>query len=288
MDKLQQRNHLQQLLEEHFNRREMEDLYFSLGLEYDELPNKVTMIRDLIARYQRHNRISKLIEALRTARPELEWGERENDGSPLFQRGEDSDFTILFLAAEPGDQARLRLGAEAREIQEKLQLSQQRARFRFEPRFAVRAADLVQALLDVQPRIVHFSGHGEGAGGLCFEDARGDTHAVPAEALAALFAQFRGQVECVVLNACYSEVQARALAAQVPYVVGMSRAVPDTAALAFTLGFYQALGAGRGFAEAFELGKVQVMLYNVPDSETPVLSGYCGAHPVGGENFSRE
>ena len=68
--------------------------------------------------------------------------------------------TILFLAADPTDFSRLRLGQELREIQEKLQLAKMRDKFKLEQRMSVRPVDISQAILDEMPKIVHFSGHG--------------------------------------------------------------------------------------------------------------------------------
>lgn len=65
-------------------------------------------------------------------------------------------------------------------------------------------------MLDVNPQIIHFSGHGEGHDGLVFEDDRGKPKLISGEALAGLFRLFADQVECVVLNRCYSAVQAEA------------------------------------------------------------------------------
>jgi len=89
--------------------------------------------------------------------------------------------------------------------------------------------------------------------------------------LAALFKQFDGQVQCVILNACYSEGQADAIIQHVDYVIGMNHAVSDGAAIAFSIGFYQAVGAGRTFEETFELGCVQIRLHGIPEHLTPVL-----------------
>ena len=53
----------------------------------------------------------------------------------------------------------------------------------------------------------HFSGHGSGVQGLAFEDEAGCEQLVTGEALAGLLGQFSNQVECVLINACYSQVQ---------------------------------------------------------------------------------
>lgn len=178
---------------------------------------------------------------------------------------------ILFLAADPTDAARLRLGEEVREIQEKLQLATQRDRFMLHQRMSVRPADISQALLDICPRIVHFSGHGTSSGALCFESKLGESKPVAPEALAALFEQFASQVDCVVLNACYSVIQARAIAEHIRYVIGMNQAIGDKAAIAFSVGFYQALGAGRSVEDAYKLGCVQIRLEGIAEHLTPVL-----------------
>ena len=202
--------------------------------------------------------------------------------TPKAYEAVDSDFeipdvsrntvSILFLAADPTDTSRLRLGEEFREIQEKLKLAKLRDRFRLElPQLSVRPADISQALLDVQPQIVHFSGHGASTGALCFERHSGQTHLVEPRALAALFEQFANQVNCVLLNTCYSETQAKAIAKHIQYVIGMNQAVSDEAAIAFAIGFYQALGAGCTIREAYRLGCVQIGLQGLPEHLTPVL-----------------
>ena len=179
--------------------------------------------------------------------------------------------SVLFLAADPTDASRLRLGEESREIQEKLQWAKRRERFELHQRMSVRPADISQSLLDVQPQIVHFSGHGTANGALCFENETGKTHLVRPEALSALFEQFANQVNCVLLNACYSETQANAIANHIDYVIGMNQSIGDKAAIAFAIGFYQALGAGRTIEEAYKLGCVQIRLHNIPEHLTPVL-----------------
>ncbi len=179
--------------------------------------------------------------------------------------------SILFLASEPTDEARLRLGQEAREIKEKLQLARLREQFEFSQRTSVRPEDITQALLDIKPKIVHFSGHGTSTGALCFENATGQKLPVEAEALSALFEQFYSHVNCVILNACYSEVQGKAIVKNIDYVIGMNQKISDKAAIAFSIGFYQALGAGTSFEEAYKLGCVQMRLQGSPERLLPVL-----------------
>lgn len=167
---------------------------------------------------------------------------------------------ILILAANPKGTSPLRLDEEVREIDEGLRRASKRDEFLLEQRWAVRSRDVQRAMLDVQPQIVHFSGHGEGDEGLAFEDETGQTKFVDAEALAGLFELFADQVECIILNACYSEVQADAITRHINYVIGMNRAIGDKAAIAFAVGFYDALGAGRPVEFAHKSGCVAIRL----------------------------
>ena len=86
-----------------------------------------------------------------------------------------------------------------------------------------------------------------------------------------LFSVLKDNIRCVVLNACYSEQQAQAIAAHIDCVVGMSKAIGDQAAIGFAASFYQALGYGKDIKTAFELGCVQVDLEGLNEQDTPKL-----------------
>ncbi|MBE9210746.1 CHAT domain-containing protein [Nostoc sp. LEGE 06077] len=178
---------------------------------------------------------------------------------------------ILMLSANPKDTSPLRLGEEVRKIQEALKLAKHQDQFEIATSWAVRVEDLRRALLDHKPHIVHFSGHGAGTEGLGFEDNSGITQLVSSNALASIFELFRGTVECVLLNACYSEIQAQAIHQHVDYVIGMNRPIGDVAAIEFAAGFYDALGAGESYNYAFSMGCASIQLKGSFEYSTPVL-----------------
>lgn len=179
--------------------------------------------------------------------------------------------TILILASNPRTTSALRLDEEVREIDTGLQRSKKRELFDLKQRWAVRVQDVYQSLLDFNPSIVHFSGHGSGDDGLVLEDEAGSVRLVETVALAGLFEVFASTIECVVLNACYSEVQARAIAQHIPYVIGMNKAIGDRAAIKFATGFYSALGAGESVEFAYKLGCSVIQLDGIAEHLTPVL-----------------
>jgi tetratricopeptide (TPR) repeat protein len=177
---------------------------------------------------------------------------------------------ILILSANPKNTNRLRLDQEVREIKEGLRRSKKRGEFSIEIEEAVRLRDLRRAMLSYEPQIVHFSGHGN-VKGIALEDDLGNAVLVPPKALAGLFKLFKDQVVCVLLNACYSEAQAVAVNEYIPYVIGMNYAIPDQTALEFSIGFYDALGAGKSIEEAFRFGCNAIELYDFPEHLNPVL-----------------
>lgn len=179
--------------------------------------------------------------------------------------------TILFLAANPKNTNPLSLDEEVKEIDQGLQRAKKRHNFQLEKEFAVTPRDMQRAVLGFNPEIVHFSGHGAGEDGLALEDGNRKIKFVSAKALASLFELFKDQVECVVLNACYSEVQAKAIAHHIPYVIGMKQAVGDNAAREFAVGFYDALGAGKTVEFAYKMGCVSISMAGIPEELTPVL-----------------
>jgi len=177
---------------------------------------------------------------------------------------------ILILSANPKDTSPLRLDEEIREIEEGLKRSHHRDQFELTAKGAVRLHDFYRHMLEVQPQIVHFCGHGHGEQGLVLEDEVGHYQFLQTEQLAAMFKLFAAKgLECVLLNACYSEAQATAINQSIPYVIGMNQAIGDKAAIKFAVAFYDTLGAGESVTFAFDLAKIQLM--GLQEDLKPVL-----------------
>jgi hypothetical protein len=181
--------------------------------------------------------------------------------------------TILYLAASPKDMAPLRSDREMRKVKERLQLGRERDAFRLEYCVASQLDDISQALLDYEPQVVHFSGHGDEAGGLYVEDETGLSALVNPDGLAKLFGQHRSTIRCVIVNACHSARLAEAMAEYIDHSVGMRYEIGDRAAIQFSVGFYQAMFAGWLVADAFIRGCALVESNSVTGGEyqTPVL-----------------
>lgn len=167
---------------------------------------------------------------------------------------------ILILATNPRNTVALRLKQEETDLINVLNRARQRDAFELLPPCrGVTVRETQEKLLNQEPHIVHFSGHGGGEPGIYLEDELGNAKVVSGAGLAGLF-EICEQVECVILNACYSEVQARAIARHVPYVIGMNDSIGDLAALEFAYGFYTALGAGKSYEAAYKIGCNSILM----------------------------
>jgi hypothetical protein len=179
--------------------------------------------------------------------------------------------TVLLLSAAPMGRAPLRVQAEEREIREQIR-SSGRQTLKVVTSAATRPRDIHRAFLDLRPQIVHFSGHG-GANGLILENDAGNQKPVNGEALADLFCMFTAQypIECVVLNACSSEAQAREIARCVNYVIGVIGDISDRAAIEFSVGFYGGLAAEESYEFSYQLGCNAMRLIDLPDAASSLL-----------------
>ncbi|MEO0935346.1 MAG: CHAT domain-containing protein, partial [Cyanobacteria bacterium J06641_2] len=165
---------------------------------------------------------------------------------------------ILILSSNPRND--LKLNREITDLKNVIKRSKNNTQFDIEFELEVRPEELQKLLLDNEPRIVHFCGHGTGDQGLVLHNNAGREQVVSTEAISNLFALFDKNVECVLLNACYSEVQADAIVQRINYVIGMSHEIRDDAAIYFTRGFYQALGSGKSIEESYEFGRNAIQI----------------------------
>ncbi len=191
---------------------------------------------------------------------------------------------VLFLAAYP-DKSPLKLDEEIRSITQKIRASEYRDTMDLVSAWAVRPDDLIQTLNEYKPHIVHFSGHGGPSGEMILVaenlvDGKRVSKPVSPVAIKALFQTLKDNIQVVLLNACYSRIQADAIREIVDCVIGMNSAIEDRAAMIFAASFYRAIGFGRSVKEAFEQGKLALMLEGIPEENTPELLCRLGIDPA--------
>ena len=179
--------------------------------------------------------------------------------------------TVLFMAANPLDQPQLRLDEEARAIAEMIRKAKHRDAVGLVSCWAVRPLDVLQALNEHQPRIVHFSGHGSDSDEIVFQDNHGAARFVSKEAITQTMAASASEIQLVFFNTCYSRNQAEAVVKHVRAAIGMKTSIGDDAARVFAAAFYSAIGFGLSLKTAFDQAKAAIMLEGIPEADTPEL-----------------
>jgi hypothetical protein len=178
--------------------------------------------------------------------------------------------TILFLAANPAGTDELALADEARAIQEEIDRCGDQHHLAFETRWAAQPQDLLRELRKLKPTVVHFCGHGS-VHGLLFQAVDGLPSVVSAGAMAMAIHAVEAPPQLVVLNACYSEAQAKELHTHVACVVGMTTQIGDQASRRFAIGFYGGLAHGDSVASAYKQGCAAIALDGLADHDQPTL-----------------
>jgi len=191
-------------------------------------------------------------------------------GRVPVERGGRTGMRILFVAAGPSNEARLRLDAEHRDVRSRIRASTGRDQISLEPVLAARATDLIDELNRHRPNILHLAGHG-GPTGIALEDESGRAADVSTDQLTRLVAVADPSLRLVVLNTCESAHQASPLVEHVDAAIGMTRSIGDAAARELSAQLYSSLAEGVALGRAFEQARLQVALAGLPEDQTPQL-----------------
>lgn len=181
------------------------------------------------------------------------------------------NITVLFLASNPINTQQLRLDEEVHSIQEKIRLSDYRDSIKFESRWAVRPSDILQTINELNPTIIHFSGHGTINGDLVLQNPDGSTKIVTKKAMTATISTLSNTIRLVVFNACFSESQAIEAVEHIEAAIGMSDAIGDEAARIFASQLYSSIGFGHSLKKSFKQAKAALLLEGIFEENTPQL-----------------
>src|SRR5699024_9092231 len=138
-------------------------------------------------------------------------------------------------------------------------------------RWAIRALDVIQAINEGNPTIIHFSGHGSEGDEIVFQDNQGNVKLVSKEAIVQTMMSTSDEIKLAFFNTCFSYGQAQAVVQHVDAAIGMTTTIGDEAARVFAAQFYSAIGFGYSVKKAFEQGKAALMLEGIPEKDTPEL-----------------
>jgi hypothetical protein len=189
---------------------------------------------------------------------------------------------IAFFAADPSATSRLALDEECAAVERELRMTAWRDAFEFRARWAVDIDDILRSLNELQPTIIHYSGHGASLAsepGVVVRGVDGRPHHLTGSALAGLIRTAACDTRLVVLNACYTAAMADPLCSVVDGVVGMPGAIADPAARAFAVSLYRALGYLRSVGNAVAQGVAALTAFGYCDAPLPICMTRPGLAP---------
>lgn len=188
--------------------------------------------------------------------------------------------TVLFLAANALKNAPLQLDAEARAIQDNIRRSEHREAIDFVTRWATEPLDILQAINEVNPQVVHFSGHGSQDDQLVLQGDDGQPKFVSLAAIVQVMLSASDTIRLVFFNICFSDDEAAAVVHYVEAAIGMKTSIGDEAAKVFAAQFYAALGFCKSLQTAFEQARAALMLQGIAEENTPQLYVKAGLDPA--------
>jgi hypothetical protein len=168
----------------------------------------------------------------------------------------------------------LRLDREVREVQQTLRGAKYRDLVTVEHRPAATADDLIDALNDVRPHLVHFSGHGW-TGGIMLDNGNLEDpqeHPVEFDLLAQVLAATSTPPRVLILNACDTLAGAQLLLPAIPVVIAMADTIDDTAAIVFARRFYAAIASAQPVGIALEQARAAMRFSTPDDADLPQVA----------------
>jgi CHAT domain-containing protein len=181
---------------------------------------------------------------------------------------------LLLVSARPADLNGIDLTGEMDGIIEAIELSDNGRMFPIRNLEHCQKHHLINALNRWDPDIVHFAGHGA-PDPLSFLDEIGHRADMTKTDFQNLIgAARRRSLRGLVLNACFSAHDAQRFAEHGINVIGMQRPVRDDAAKLFSALFYDKLGDGKTFKQAFDAASRLVKRQHTEAFHPE----YCGSH----------
>ncbi len=188
---------------------------------------------------------------------------------------------ILFFGADPGrkSQKALDLQNEIRQVNAYIRASKHRDALKVDSHWAVQAEDILQALDEREPAVIHFSGHGTPGGHLVVETPTGEPHVVPLQGMLRAVIGSKRYLKVAVFNCCHSHELAEQCSKHILAAIGMDGAIADVAAKDFAARFYASIGFGQDVLQAFDRAVTQLEMKYPGEAHIPKLY----VNPLAGE-----
>lgn len=155
---------------------------------------------------------------------------------------------VLFFASSPINTQLIRFDRESRQIRNSLSKSHLNLHLRIDAHLE----DLVPSITEIEPTIVHFSCHGS-PNGMYLTSENGTAKLINPLVLGNIIKRICPKVKIIVLNTCFSQSYADAIASAIDNVVFFPSSLGDEEAIIFSREFYRALAINKSVRDAYDI-----------------------------------
>ncbi|MCG9889587.1 MAG: tetratricopeptide repeat-containing serine protease family protein [Thermosynechococcaceae cyanobacterium MS004] len=164
--------------------------------------------------------------------------------------------TILILPSNPKKIEHAIWKQNHKEIRDALRRAKNGKQFYLEERSDISASELSQELSAIEPYIINIFGRDSGIEKLAIEEnPEKNSLQEPRKSklIAELLQLHNRSIKCIVMNRCYSEIQAKEIVQYVDFLIGVSDELEDSKSSIFIEEFYYQLGCDRTIRDAYKL-----------------------------------
>jgi tetratricopeptide (TPR) repeat protein len=207
------------------------------------------------------------------------WTDLVAELSSEASQGKQTVKKILMLSANPENPVTRSRRKEISEITSALNRAavarweQGKNPTRFKPHDGLNIkASISQELSTIEPYIVHISGSASGIEGLILEGNSGRATSEKSEKLIAnLFQDHVESIQCIILNGCYSDVQAREIVQHIEFVIGISQDLEESKVIKFLDDFYFYIGSERTIEDSYQRSYSRLNGTGIQKNLMPIL-----------------
>ena len=195
------------------------------------------------------------------------------------ERPERRELKILFLPANVIDGVHIYMDAEVNTLTNNLSYLPLHGKVTLRRRWATQLSDIVTAVEEIEPDIVHFAGRCTDAGELVLRDEQGNPRLVKAHEAAGAIAFVCPKTRLCFFNARFYGEDVKKVVAVMDMVVGMRKKVSEQALISFTGSIYAAAGFGRDLGSALNIAKAALELHYKAEAGAPIIYLKDGFNP---------
>lgn len=178
---------------------------------------------------------------------------------------------VLFIPTNSKDSNRVSFTEEMRAIKGRLRSPGTRQRFSFDQGWALTIDGLRNTFESFRPNIIHITGQGNSERRIHLQNTMGQDILINPKTLGSILSILKGDIRCVVLNACVTLEQAQEIYRAVGCVIGVPSTLTEKLSISFCTSLYKLFSEGMNIRDAFSLASHELDLERLDKGSWPLL-----------------